>query len=396
MKSRSPDLILLLVVFLLVSMGIVMVYSASSVTASSSHDFGNDPAYFLKKQVLWALLGVGAMFIAYRARLSSIRKWAPALLTVAVALLALVLIPAVGQESGGARRWLLLGGIALQPAELAKLALLIFFAASLSPCQSASERGTAGPRKPVSDFWKGLVPNLLVMALVLILVDLEPDLGTATVIAGSSLVVLFLAGAKPAHLFALIGITLPFVAMRIMHEGYRLKRLLAFANPWSDPTGAGYHIIQSLLALGSGRLLGLGLGHSRQKFFYLPECSTDYIFSIIGEELGFAGASAFLILFGVLIYRGFKIAMRAPDRFSMLLASGITVMLGLQAVINIGVVANLLPPTGITLPFVSYGGSSLFFSLLGIGLLLNVSRLCDSKAHLKKPEPKMYVKRSTV
>jgi cell division protein FtsW len=255
------------------------------------------------------------------------------------------------------------GPFSFQPAEAAKLAMALYLANFLA------NRGAR-----LREFRRGVVPPLLITGLMFGLILAQPDLGSALSIGLVTFVMLFVGGARVTHLVGLVLIGIPGVLAAILGEEYRRRRLLAFLDPWADPQGAGFHIIQSLLALGSGGLLGVGLGNSRQKFFYLPERHTDFIFSILGEELGLIGTGAVVVLFALFAYRGFRVARRAPDQFSSLLAAGITTMVVLQAVLNIGVTTGVLPITGVPLPFLSFGGSSLLFTMIASGMLLNISQ----------------------
>jgi cell division protein FtsW len=358
-RRRTPDFLLFLAVTSLVAIGIVMVYSSSSVKAEFAY---GRASYFLQQQLIWALLGMGVMAAAMSVdywRLAQL-AW-PALGLTYTALLA-VLIPGVGVISHGASRRLGWGAIGFQPSEAAKLALVLFLAASLAA-------NPAGIRR----FWKGLVPYLTLLGLAFFLILKQPDLGTAVSLGVTAMVMIFVAGARLWHLVALGLGSVPVLFWAIFSVEYRRARFMAFFNPWADPLDSGFHIIQALYALGSGGLLGLGLGQSRQKFFYLPEQHTDFIFAVLGEEAGFLGGAATLLLFFLLFWRGYRIAITAPDTFSSLLAAGITTMIAVQALINIGVVTATLPITGIPLPFLSYGGSSLLFTLASVGVLLNIS-----------------------
>jgi len=358
---RAPDYWLVVPVIALAAIGVVMVYSASAIVAGDRY---GDPAFFLKRQALWVLLGSGALLVAQRIHYARFRRYVPALLGLALAALALVLLPGVGRVAGGARRWIPLPGpFAFQPSESAKLVLALYLANFLA---------NRGPR--LADPRRGLLPPLLITAVMFALVLGQPDLGTAMLMGLLAMTMLFVAGARAVHLAVLAAAAAPAVGVAILGEAYRRQRILAFLNPWADPQGSGFHIIQSLLALGSGGLLGVGLGGSRQKFFYLPERHTDFIFAILGEELGLVGTVTVVLLFALFAYRGYRAARRAPDRFGSLLAAGLTSMIVLQAVINIGVTSGVLPITGVPLPFVSFGGSSLLFTMTGVGILLNISQ----------------------
>jgi len=360
MRVRVPDQTLLFVVLTLLGVGIVMVFSASSVESLATY---NTPYYFLIRQMIWAALGVGAMIFLMNLDYHRIRPLARPLAYVTAGLLVIVLVPHIGKEIGGARRWIGVGSLVIQPSELAKLALVLLFADIL-----------ATPGFRVQSFTKGVLPLLGMMVLAGLLIIQEPDLGTALAIAGSGLVLMWVGGAETIQMLGIALLAAPVVIGAIVVEPYRLNRLLAFLNPQKDPLGSGYHIIQSLYALGSGGLFGSGLGRSSLKYFYLPEQHTDFIFAILGEELGFIGAVIVIVLFFILGWRGIRAAVLAPDRFGALLAAGIVTMILLQAFLNIAVVTASMPITGVPLPFISYGGSSLVFTLSGIGVLLNISR----------------------
>lgn len=360
-KNRSfPDPWILLSTLCILSIGVVMVYSASAVLAFREY---GDYFFYLKRQLVFALLGIGAMYVTMNTDYLVWKKYAKPLLLICFVLLVIVLIPGVGVVRGGARSWLGIGSLGIQPSEFMKLGMIVFLSKLLSEEQSR-----------ITHFTKGLVPPLGIMGLAFGLIMLQPDLGTGAVLVGASLLIIFTAGARLSHLgyLALVGLA-GFVAL-IAAAPYRLKRITAFLDPWQDPLGAGYQSIQSLYAIGPGGLAGLGLGMSRQKYSYLPEPQTDFIFSIIAEELGFIGGAAVLLLFALLVWRGMRTAITAPDAFGSLLAAGIVGMIAVQVIINIGVVIGMFPVTGITLPLISAGGSSLTLMLTAIGILLNISR----------------------
>lgn len=342
-----------------------MVYSSSAVSAYVNF---NDSYYFFKRQIIWVTLGMIAMLFAIHVDYHVWRKLAVPILIVTIILLILVLIPGLGKVVNGARRWLGFGSLYLQPSEIAKLGMVIFSSASLSRHQ-----------EKITNFMKGLVPQLLILLAVFGLILKEPDLGTALAIGGTVFIMLFTAGAKLSHLASLGLVGVVGIIAAIILEPYRLKRLLAFNNPWADPLDTGYHIIQSLYALGSGGLFGVGLGRSREKFLYLPEPHTDFIFAILGEELGFIGTITVILLFFLFAWRGFKVAIGAPDLYGSMLAGGLTTMIIMQAMMNIAVVTASMPVTGIPLPFISFGGSALIFTLIGVGILLNISRYVHGK-----------------
>lgn len=360
-KNRmAPDFWLMSSVLGLLAIGIVMVYSAGSVLAF--HDYG-DSFYFVKRQLLFAVLGLAAMFFMMNLDYRHLRKYAKIGLLVCFAMLVIVLIPGIGAVRGGARSWLGISSFGIQPSEFMKLGMILFLSYWLSK-----------EDYKITMFTKGLLPPLSIMGLAFGLIMLQPDLGTGTVMMGASLLIVFTAGARIKHLAGLAAVgVLGFVGL-IVAAPYRLQRITAFLDPWSDPLGAGYQIIQSLYAIGPGGLAGLGLGMSRQKYSYVPEPQTDFIFSILSEELGFIGGLLVLLLFLILVWRGMRVAMTVEDSFGSLLAVGIVGMVAVQVVINIGVVIGLMPVTGITLPLISYGGSSLTLMLTALGILLNLSR----------------------
>ena len=354
----TPDIVLLMTTLVLVVVGVEMVYSASFVVAQSEF---NDATYFLGKQVMWVTLGLAGMVAA--ATIDYHRLEIFSLAIIIATILALVAVLAMGSHSYGARRWFAVGPLPpIQPSEFAKLALIIYMSHWL-----------AGKGRRVRQAGYGFVFALL-LVLVTGLIMAEPDMGTSFVLVATAVCIFFVAGANLLH-FLLVGvITAAGFMYLIVEVGFRNDRLRAFLDPWADPSNSGYHTIQTLIALGSGGVTGLGLGASRQKFFYVPNAHTDAIFAIIGEELGLLGAAAVILLFGILAWRGFRIAFRAPDRFGKLLATGLTCLIVVQALTNVAVVTSTVPYTGITLPFISFGGSSLIVSLVGIGLLLGISR----------------------
>jgi cell division protein FtsW len=354
------DIVIVAVTLVLLGMGLVMVHSASSVISAQKF---HDPYFYAKRQLLWAGLGLGSMFTLANIDYHRLRRYAPHIAVLSFLFLAVVLIPGVGQIRGGSRAWLGIGTFGIQPSEFAKLGLILFLSHYL-----------ADARGRMHSLLRGFLPPLLLALIAIGLIMLEPDLGQSVVIMGTTVILLFAAGARVAHLAGLAGLGLLGFAGLVAAAPYRIKRILAFLDPWQDPLGNGYQVIQSLYALGSGGLVGLGLGNSHQKYLYLPEPQTDFVFAILGEELGFLGCAAVLSLFAVLVWRGFRTAMFAPDDFGALLATGITGMIAVQVLINVGVVTGSIPATGITLPFISFGGSSLTLMLTGVGILLNISR----------------------
>lgn len=336
-----------------------MVFSSSAVTSNIRY---GDAYYFFKKQLIWAVIGLFVMIFAMKLNFTRLRSLAVPLMVIAFISLLLVITP-LGVEVKGSSRWLGLGPLRFSPSELTKLAIVLFMAKSLE-----------NNLDHIDSFKNGILPYLLILAAVCGLIMAQPDLGTSVAIAGTVFFMLMVAGAKSSHLIGLMMGGIAAVSAAIYFASYRMERFVAFLNPWKYASDEGFQTIQSLYALGSGGLFGMGLGRSRQKFFYLPEQHTDFIFAIMGEELGFIGVSVVVMLFLLFAWRGFKIAMNAPDNFSSILAAGLTIMVILQAIINIGVVSGALPVTGITLPFISYGGTSLLFSMTAVGLLLNISR----------------------
>ena len=358
-RTTTYDLPLVAVVLVLLTIGLAMVYSASGITALDAND---DPSTFLAQQSAWAALGVAAMFVVSRVDYRLLRYLAIPMLVVAVILLGAVLIPGVGVSVGGATRWLRFGIVGLQPAELAKLALIVYLATWL------------GAKREQVGSWRVTVPFVLVTMLVAGLVIAEPDLGTTIVIVMVALGMYFAAGAR-VMMFAALGMCAAVgVAALAVVNPERLERLTTFMNPWAHPQDAGFQTIQMLYALGLGGPFGEGLGAGKEKFGYLPHPYTDSIFAVLGDELGLAGTLLIVFLFLVLAFRGVRIALRAEDATGALLATGVTMWLCFQAWVNMAVVASLVPMTGITLPFISYGGSSLCVGLMAVGILLNVGR----------------------
>ncbi len=356
-RKGQIDLWLLLTASLLIIIGLMSLMSASSVISFQEH--GN--AYHIfNKQIIFCLVGCVGLFTALVFPLPIIKKMSLLILILSICLLIIVLF--VADEVKGSRRWIDLGPASLQPSEVAKLALIIFLAHYFS-----------GIKDKIQTL-KGLLPALLVMGMVGLLIVIEPDLGTSVALLGTCYFMLMAAGAKRSHLFILLILGIAAIFLLAYIEPYRWERLMAFRDYEKDPLGDGYQLIQSTYALGSGGLLGAGLGKSKQKFLYLPENHTDFIFPIVGEELGFIGTFAIVMLFTIFAWRGLLIALRTEDRFYSLMAVGLTMQITLQAFLNIGVVSGILPVTGLTLPFFSYGGSSLVISMVTVGLLLNISR----------------------
>lgn len=357
---RKPKIEYLFIIsFLsLIAIGLIMIFSASPTMGLKI----GDTYYFIKRHIFYLLLGFSALYLGLRVDLKDLKKYSGLIFAFSVCLLLLLFVPGVGKNISGATRWINLYFISFQPSELIKFAMVVFLANLLS---------RIGDK--ITDLTKGLLPILLVVGTVVAIVIIQPDLGTAIAIAAISFVMLFAAGMKTLHMSVLAGLGVVGVLVLSITSPYRLRRLLAFLDPWQDPQGIGFQIIQSLLAVGSGGLLGLGLGASRQKFFYLPQQFTDFIFAILCEEMGLLGGATVVLLFIIFVVRGFKIASNANDSFTCLLGVGLVSWLAIQALMNIMVVIGLLPTTGIPLPFISYGGTATIINLLAVGIILNIS-----------------------
>ena len=353
------DYLILIPTIVLLGIGLVAIYSASSFLAG--HELG-DSYFYLKRQASFGLLGLCLLVIAKNIPVSLYRIFAYPALIVSFILLVLLFFPGMGRSVRGACRWLSIAGFSLQPSEVAKLSLAVYIAYSMS------KKGTN-----MSSFSQGLLPHVIVAGAFMFLILLQPDLGTTVIIGCWLLIILFVGGLNLFYLLTTVLISFISLTWLIWQADYRMNRWLAFIHPWEDPQGLSYQIIHSFLAFGSGGVLGVGLGNSKQKLGYLPDLHTDFILPIMGEELGLLGVIAIIMLFGVLIMRGIKIALDAPDLYSCYLGMGISTMIGLQVIINMGVVMGLLPTKGLTLPLFSYGGSSLVINLLSIGILLSIS-----------------------
>lgn len=371
MKTRGvPDFLLLFLTALIVGFGITMVLSSSSIFALTSFTSngcsycGGDELYFVKRQIRFLVIGVVGMLIAMNIPFSFYKRNFLLIAMVSFLALLLVLIPGIGQYINGARSWFKIGSFSLQPAEFAKLGLILYLAAIIA------KKGE-GVRKLKS----GLMPPLVVTGIFFLLIAIQPDLGTAAILLGSSLIVMICGGVKIRHLILLGGpaVTIALTGY-ISTKQHALDRINSYMDPWSDPMGTGYNIIQSWIAIAHGGLSGTGFGKSIQKYLYLPERHTDFIFSIITEELGFIGSSLFLLIYLLFLLRGIHICLRVKDPFASLAGIGVVSMIGLQAILNIGGVTGFIPLTGVPLPFISYGGSSLLVCLISTGFLLSVSR----------------------
>lgn len=353
------DLQLLFPVLFLVGIGIVMVYSASSALAIKK--FGSD-FYFLKKHAVFALIGICVLVFCRHVPYQRYRNLAYPFLGLAIVLLAAVLISPLGVTAGGAKRWLRIGAIQFQPSEFARLALLVYLAYSM---EKKIDR--------IKDFSIGFIPHVVVMGVLAALVLLQPDFGSAVILAFLTWVMMFIGGTRLTYLLGSCAFLVPLAWFYINSAEYRRRRWISFIDPWQYSSDQGYHATQSLMAFGSGGWWGAGIGKSYQKLFYLPEPHTDFIFAVIGEELGVIGVLAIVLLYALIIAKGIRIARHAPDLFGCYLAIGLTAALGLQICVNMGVTLALLPPKGLTLPFLSYGGTSLVMNMAAIGILMNIA-----------------------
>lgn len=373
MKTQAPtvrfDPVLLCAVLALVSLGLVMVYSASAITAQEKL---GDSFYFLKRQLVATAMGLVAMATMMKVGYRRLARLAYPLLIVAIILLILVVIPGIGTSAGGARRWLRLPGFSLQPAEVAKFAWVVYLAYSL-----------AKKREKVATFSVGFLPHVILSVVLVGLCMLQPDFGSSVLILTVLFVLLFAAGTRLSYLVGTILLAIPFGYHAIASTPWRLKRILAFLDPWAHRHGAGYQVAESLMSIGSGGLSGLGLGDGRQKLFFLPEAHTDFIFAILAEELGLVGVAAVVALYAVILWRGMRAALSAGETFGTYLGLGITSVIAFQAVVNMSVAMGLLPTKGLTLPFISYGGSSLVMLMAAAGVLLSLSANAEARGRAR-------------
>jgi len=357
---RTVRISIFITMCILICIGVVMVYSASSVTAWQRTGQSSE---LLRKQALFVVVGFVVMFAAMALDIRLLKRYAKPLFLVSLVPLVVVLLPGVAHEVGGAKRWLRLGGFNFQPSEFIKLTLAVYLADFIA------RRGWH-----LKDFWKGFVPPMGVLGAAVLLILLQPDLGTAVSLVVLTFVMLFAAGCRLRHLMYSMSAALPFLYFLVFSVPYRRARIMTFLNPWLDPKGSGFQIIQSQIALGTGGWWGVGLGQGKQKLFYLPAAHTDFIFSIIGEELGLFGTGCVILLFAYLIICMARIVWAVRDPFGKMLCIGVLTLVGFSSVVNIGVSLGALPTKGLPLPFISYGGSSLIFHMVAVGLLLNVSR----------------------
>ncbi len=372
-QSAAPpnyDQILQVSAFSLAALGLTMIFIASNVMAQAQYQ---DPYYFIKRQAMYGLLGVGALLLGRRINYHNYKRWVYRILLIAFVGLLLVFFPVIGGKVRGAARWLKLGPLTLQPSEFAKLAMVLFLAYSL-----------ARKQEKMKYFAIGFLPHMIVAGVFIALIGKEPDFGTAVTLAAIVFTMLFVGGTRLTHILLFLGLGIALGGVLVMRDPKKFARILSFLDPWKYGADLGYQLKQSLLAIGSGGLWGLGPGQSKAKLFYLPDAHTDFILSIFSEELGFLGFLLVLALFAILISRGVLVSLRAPDAFGSYLALGLTLVIGLPAAINMGVVSGIFPTKGLSLPFLSYGGSSLMANLLAVGILLNIS---SQSKHLAKPPP---------
>ncbi len=370
-RRGEPDYVLLSAALMLVVLGLIAVFSSSYANGVVNHGDGN---FFIKRQAVWAAIGLTGLLAAMSINYRLLMRLSPLLMLAAIAGLVAVFIPGLSVTAEGSARWISLSGVTAQPSEFAKLAVIVYLAAWLA---------AKGPT--VRNFTLGVAPYVGMVGLVTALVLLEPDLGTATTIALIAGTLLFVSGARLLHIAALVLSAAAFTAALVVVGGYGAARILSFTSAESDPQGLGFQTLQMLQALGSGGLTGQGLGISRQQYFYLPASHTDGVLAIIGEELGYIGVVVVLALFALLLWRGVRVMQRAADPFGSLLAAGVLAWIAFQLLINVGGVTRSIPLTGIPLPLVSYGGSSLLMMMVAIGVLLSVSRYAALEAAEREP-----------
>ena len=357
MKREARQL--LIITTILICIGIVMVYSSSSCYA---YEKFCDSSFYLKRHILHFIIGLLLAKFVLRLDYRLLKNYTKVLLVISIFSLVLVFLPHIGYVAGGARRWVKIGPLGFQPSEFAGLFLIIYLAEVLERKQINIE-----------NFFYGFLPPLAASSIVVGLILLQPDLGTAFMLLLVSIIMMFVAGVNILHLLPFVIISTPALYFLIFRVPYRLRRIIGYLDPWSDAQGTGFQIVQSFLALGSGGIFGVGLGCSRQKLFYLPQVHTDFIFSVIGEELGLIGTLGIVILFSLFVWQGLRISMNTRNLFGKFLALGITVSIGLRAIINIAVSTGAIPTKGLPLQFISYGGTALIFNIVGVGLLLNIA-----------------------
>ena len=350
---------LLIVATILLCIGIVMIYSASSCYAYEQY---NDSAYYLKRHLIHFTVGLLLAGFFLKKDYKNLKKYAKAFLAISIIGLILALLPGIGREAGGAKRWVKLGFIGFQPSEFAGFFLIVYIADILDRKQPV-----------IRSFMQGFMPSLMILGFSVLLILLQPDLGSSVCILIVGLIMMFVSGVNMAYFLPFLIPIIPIFYFLIFKVAYRLRRITSYLDPWSDTQGAGFQIIQSFLALGSGGILGLGLGCSKQKLFYLPQAHTDFIFSIIGEEAGLIGTLSIVVLFVMFVWLGIQISIKAKDLFGRFLSLGIITSIGLKAVINIAVSTGAIPTKGLPLPFISYGGTALIFNIIAVAMLINIS-----------------------
>lgn len=350
---------LLIIAAMLLCIGIVMIYSASSCYAYEQY---NDSAYYLKRHMAHFIFGLLLAGFFLKKDYRNLKKYAKVFLVISMAGLVMALLPGVGREAGGAKRWVKLGFIGFQPSEFAGFFLIVYIADILDRKQPE-----------IRSFMQGFMPPLAVLGFSVLLILLQPDLGSSVCILSVGLIMMFISGVNMAYFLPFLVPIIPVLYFLIFKVAYRLRRIVSYLDPWSDTQGAGFQIIQSFLALGSGGILGLGLGCSKQKLFYLPQAHTDFIFSIIGEEMGLIGTLSVVALFVAFVWFGIQVSIKAKDLFGRFLALGITTSIGLKAVINIAVTTGAIPTKGLPLPFISYGGTALIFNIIAVAILIKIS-----------------------
>ena len=359
-RVQKPfDVYLFFTTLLLLLVGVIMIFSASAIFSEANY---NDTYYFLKREVVFIGLGLILLFVTKTIPYKLYLGWIYPILGLTLFCMLLTFVPGLSHAAKGATRWISLFGFTLQPSEFAKLSVVVFTAYMISKKEDS-----------ITQFTKGILPVISIAGVFLVLILAQRDLGSVLVLSAVIFIMLFAAGARLRFLFGLLLLISPGIYFFVFSVSFRRQRILAFLDPWKYQQDFGYQIIQSFLAFNSGGITGVGLGEGKQKLFYLPEAHTDFIFSVLGEEFGMIGVTIVAILFLFLVFRGLKIALKTNDTFGMMLALGLTCLLGLEAFINFGVVMGLLPTKGLALPFISYGGSSLLASMLAIGIILNVS-----------------------
>lgn len=359
-EGQSYDIGVILSALFLTSMGVLMVYSSSSVYSLEMY---GDTHYFLKRHGMYLLMGITSMFVLMMFDYRQLRKLVYPAYLVGLAMLVLVLVPGIGKQVGGAQRWIDLGMFTFQPSEVAKYILVLYLAHSL-----------AKKRDKLDNFVVGFASHIMIAGVYIVLILLEPDFGTATTVLVVLFAMMFIGEVKFRYIVPVGLVSVVFMVLAVVTKGYRMERVTSFLDPWQDPLGSGYQAIQSFIAFAMGGIYGEGLGDSTQKLFFLPQAHTDFIFSIIGEELGFIGIVLVIIGFAVLLVRSLRVSLRAPDLFGCYLVFGCVLLITLQAGINMAVAVGLFPTKGLTLPFISYGGTSLVTTLAAVGIILNVSR----------------------